>query len=477
MSFGTPTFASEVVEAYNEMATLESASDFFVAGFSATDKSKLALHATGRGGMRALTEILDRDFESELAVAMFRVTALDERGLTVSRRTKLIHVIFIGPRTPVMVRAKVSSWNAALRQPFTSNLALQTDNARDDLTERVIEKALRASGGAHQPTSYDFENSTTAHDLLPRRGAHDSASPTPTSSSAAPAPDRKTTFVPIESVAPVVSMLPPIVPVTPSRRTPGGNERFSSVMDRYQAAFASVDVERLLSLYDADATLVHTSVASETTTQHRGTQGLRDFFDGKLQRLTPGLRVLSAVRLQPDPEQSSEGVAYIHWTADAVAFASETVLVSAGAIVAHTLVTDLEAESEKGDEIAPLRSEWPGGSTTASFGDQSVGDGTTTLDDPSTDGEHANNSDEEHDAARASTMAQPSDSDSLAPTLVSEEDPTVQSQMTGSKKGSIEGEEELNFGGDEDSVLNVLTGAIANVKLEVQEEEQLQEHD
>jgi len=473
MSVGTPTFASEVVEAYNEMAALESANDFFVAGFSATDKSKLALHATGRGGVRALTEILDRDFESELAVAMFRVTALDERGLTVSRRTKLIHVIFIGPRTPVMVRAKVSSWNAALRQPFNANLAVQTDNARDDLTERAIEKALRASGGAHQPTSYDFDNSTTAHDLLPRRVAHDAAaspSPPPVPAPSSSAPDRKTTFVPIE-VAPAV---PVLVPVTPSRRTPGGNEKFSSVMDRYQAAFVSVDVERLLSLYDENATLVHTNVASETTAQHHGTQGLRDFFDGKLQRLTPGLRVLSAVRLQPDPEQSSEGVAYLHWTADAVAFASETVLVSAGAIVAHTLVTDLEAESEKDDEIAPLRSEWPGGSTTASFGDQSVGDGTTTLDDPSTDGEHANNSDEEHDAAaRASTMAQPSDTDSLAPTLVSEEDPTVLSQMTGSKKGSIEGEEELNFGGDEDSVLNLPGGAAAsNLKSEEPEQQE-----
>jgi len=195
---------------------------------------------------------------------MFRVTALDERGLTVSKRTKLVHVIFIGKKTPVMVRAKVSSWNSTLKQPFTFNLAIQTDSVSDDLSEASIEKALRASGGAHQPTSFDFNNNATQQDLLPSRSP-DNVTPV---TAAAPSATKTTTFMPIATAEPP-SPSHGLALLTPSRRTPGGNEKFYSVLDRYQSAFKSGEMDDLINLYDSMATVVHTGVATEATTQHK----------------------------------------------------------------------------------------------------------------------------------------------------------------------------------------------------------------
>jgi hypothetical protein len=86
-----------------------------------------------------------------------------------------------------------------------------------------------------------------------------------------------------------------------------------------------------------------------------------------------------------------------------------------GVIIAHTICVDLEAETEREDGVGPLKSDWPGGSTTASFGDH-----TASLDDPSTDG-GAEESDEgdERASVPASTNVEPGDEDSQAPTLLS----------------------------------------------------------
>ena len=40
--------------------------------------------ATGMGGMASVKECLAANFESNIAVCLFRVTAVDDRGVTVS---------------------------------------------------------------------------------------------------------------------------------------------------------------------------------------------------------------------------------------------------------------------------------------------------------------------------------------------------------------------------------------------------------
>lgn len=138
------------------MQSQDSANDFFVCGFQ-DGTVTMDLVETGKGGMARVAEILAEKFEDKVAVAMFRVTAVDDRGVTTSYRTKLLHVVYCGPKMKTLAKAKVASYNAALRNPFTSNMQIQIDSV-DALSEADIERSLRAAGGAHQPTSFDFKN-------------------------------------------------------------------------------------------------------------------------------------------------------------------------------------------------------------------------------------------------------------------------------------------------------------------------------
>jgi hypothetical protein len=113
-----PRYSKAVIAAYNDMNSQESTNDYWVATFNNNnnpDDMELIVHSQGKGGITKVTEILNNDFASGIAVAMFRVTAVDARGTTTSLRTKLIHVIYVGKNTPVMQRAKVASWNKVLK--------------------------------------------------------------------------------------------------------------------------------------------------------------------------------------------------------------------------------------------------------------------------------------------------------------------------------------------------------------------------
>lgn len=112
----------------------------------------------GRGGLHAVAKCLEGKFENGVAVAVFRVTAVDDRGVTVSYRTKIIHIIYAGPKLPMLKRAKVTSYNSSFKSAFTHNQSYQLIGDLSPLNEADIEKSLRASGGAHQPTSFDFTN-------------------------------------------------------------------------------------------------------------------------------------------------------------------------------------------------------------------------------------------------------------------------------------------------------------------------------
>jgi len=151
-----PTFAPEVEAAFKQMNSLGATSDFLVTGFR-SGTTVMELVEAGMGGMARVVQILSEQFQDKIGVAVFRVTAVDDRGVTVSYRTKIIHVIYSGPGAPRMQRAKVASSVGALKGSFSANMGIQTDDVTD-LDPAAIEKSLRAAGGAHQPTSFDFAN-------------------------------------------------------------------------------------------------------------------------------------------------------------------------------------------------------------------------------------------------------------------------------------------------------------------------------
>ena len=136
-----PTFTPGVISAYKAMCELECANDYLVAGLN-PESNVLDLESTGKGGMARVASILNERFEDQIAVALFRVTAVDARGTTTSFRTKLAHVIYVGPKTAVMRRARVASFNSAFKLPFTFNLAIQTSDVAADLTTAAIERSL-----------------------------------------------------------------------------------------------------------------------------------------------------------------------------------------------------------------------------------------------------------------------------------------------------------------------------------------------
>jgi hypothetical protein len=60
-SSSQPRFDASVIDAYNELARLESPNDFLVGGFqSAGDKLLLSLVAKGKGGMGAVKQVLGK---------------------------------------------------------------------------------------------------------------------------------------------------------------------------------------------------------------------------------------------------------------------------------------------------------------------------------------------------------------------------------------------------------------------------------
>ncbi len=108
--------------------------------------------------MKALQDCMTKELENNVGFGVFRVTAVDDRGTTISYRTKLIMVIHGGPKLSTMRRAKMTSYKAQMQSEFTTNCQLQLDDVQTELNEAKMEKELRRIGGAHQPTSYDWTN-------------------------------------------------------------------------------------------------------------------------------------------------------------------------------------------------------------------------------------------------------------------------------------------------------------------------------
>ena len=97
-----------------KMNQLESENDYLIAGFDG-DSTNMVLKETGKGGLSAVVAYMKENCEDTVGVGVFRVTAVDDRGVTTSYRTKLVHVTYVGPKLPVMKKAKVSGYNASFR--------------------------------------------------------------------------------------------------------------------------------------------------------------------------------------------------------------------------------------------------------------------------------------------------------------------------------------------------------------------------
>ena len=124
--------------------------------------STLNLVQAGQGGRQRLAECLEVADPTQIMVACFLCSAIDERGSVVSVRRKYIQVTWIGGSVSVMIKGKLQSWMGELRDKLpAAALSLQlTGEDLDDLQGDALQCNLLAAGGAHKPTRYSFTNRT-----------------------------------------------------------------------------------------------------------------------------------------------------------------------------------------------------------------------------------------------------------------------------------------------------------------------------
>eukprot|EP00030_Apusomonadida_sp_AF-17_P004153 a508423_4029.p1 GENE.a508423_4029~~a508423_4029.p1 ORF type:complete len:163 (-),score=72.94 a508423_4029:104-550(-) len=115
--------------------------------------SQLNLVASGEGGLEELKSSLD---PAQVQFAGFVVYGVDDRGSTVSKRTKSIFVVWIGPGVGALARGKALRMKDQAVQLYQgAGLSIDCDDSSELSTKNISERLL-ASGGAHKPTSYDF---------------------------------------------------------------------------------------------------------------------------------------------------------------------------------------------------------------------------------------------------------------------------------------------------------------------------------
>ena len=286
----------------------------------------------GKGGMARVKEILKDQFTDGTAIAMFRVTAVDDRENTVSYRTKLIHVIYTGPNTPVMKRAKITPFNAAFKQPFTFNLSIQTSDEDGDLTEVAIEKTLRASGGAHQPTRFDFTNCSAPGEGESKvnRKSEPSRSPTHASSPSSPA-----------RVTPKASPPPVAAEVEEAYATP------SELLRRHTDAFDAKDADAIAADYAQDGKVVHIDASAQRSTVYTGQSEIAEYFRSFIESQgSSGIKVHSL---------DTEGnIATLEWSNQGAGynFGFDVFYFSKGKITLQT-ITSVSGDSSSGQAVEP----------------------------------------------------------------------------------------------------------------------------
>ena len=368
MTSTAPKMGRDVLDAYESMHSPNSSNDYFVAQWDA-EPGVVRLLETGRGGIDKVVQVLHEQLARGIGVAMFRVTAVDERGALASLRTKLVHVIFVGPETPFMQRARVAAANKALKEPFTINLAIQTDDAHADLTKAAVEKALRASGGAHQPTSFDFDNVA-----VPGASFVSSVvSGTNTSGAAAPAAESPSARRGEDQPFSAAAAADEGEPSAPAAEPVGARAALQPRIESYKALLQSRDTKALLEQWydDSSVLLHHRVIAAGSTLQsmletYEGTASIAGFFESLFELIThqdenegegegEDRQRAEEEEIDFSEERVGDDVATLTWSCGGMGVDSvtDTVVLRGGKVV-HQTVTTVVSSSGLNDQMTQL---------------------------------------------------------------------------------------------------------------------------
>ena len=142
-----------------------------VVGFKGKNYKAAKIMGSGKGGLDEVKAALPED---DVRFGYVRVTAVDVKGVRVSKREKLIFFNWIGPSTPILKKAKAQEAKQAMNDFFRGYHISFDLFDYDDISEELVEKRFRAAGGAHQPgktrmpsTTHDWNTSYCFTRLLP----------------------------------------------------------------------------------------------------------------------------------------------------------------------------------------------------------------------------------------------------------------------------------------------------------------------
>lgn len=132
----------EIQEAYNKVRDDKDETNWLLISYAAPKGDALTLKATGTGGLEDLKAHLD---DSQAQYAYVRVEYAND---TESTRVKFALIIWIGERTGVMRKAKVSIQSGGVKKVLHHH-SIQVDaHTKSDLDEKDIVVRLRKAGGA-----------------------------------------------------------------------------------------------------------------------------------------------------------------------------------------------------------------------------------------------------------------------------------------------------------------------------------------
>lgn len=157
----TPTFTDAAKAAIDALKNLKEPVQYVVCAFK-EGTVEMDVVESGLGGVKNVRELLQADFMDKICTGAFQVTGVDDRGVVVSYRRKLVHFIWIGPNTKMMTKARVASQSGSFKNHFDGMQLYLEIRDESDLTEESLEKQLLSAGAAHKPTRYDFLNTSEA---------------------------------------------------------------------------------------------------------------------------------------------------------------------------------------------------------------------------------------------------------------------------------------------------------------------------
>ncbi|KAI3317810.1 actin depolymerizing protein [Xylariaceae sp. AK1471] len=132
----------EILAAYDAVRSDKDETNWLLISYASAVGDKLALSATGSGGLEELASRLD---DGQAQYGYVRVEYAND---TESKRIKFVLVIWIGDKTKVMRKARVGFESGAVKKVFAHHSIQVNASDKRDLEERDVVARLRQAGGA-----------------------------------------------------------------------------------------------------------------------------------------------------------------------------------------------------------------------------------------------------------------------------------------------------------------------------------------